>query len=249
MEVFPLGDSAIVVRVGTSIDEATHRRVRALCARLDAHPVPGMIAYVPAFASVTVHYAPARVGSPPGAQGTADATPYARVAAALERLLEGLDATEPPAGRVVDIPVVYGGSYGPDLDAVAVHAGMSPDEVVDAHVSGDYRVYMIGFAPGFPYLAGLPERLAAPRRPTPRTAVPAGSVGIAGRQTGIYPIESPGGWQIIGRTPARLFSPDRDPPTLLRVGDRVRFHAIAPDAWERAAAAWPDPSPEPGPAA
>ncbi|HEX7118471.1 MAG TPA: 5-oxoprolinase subunit PxpB [Longimicrobiales bacterium] len=243
MEIFPLGDSAIVIRLGASIDEATHRRVRALCARLEERPVPGMTGYVPAFASVTVHYDPARVG--PAAAERGAANPYDRVAAALAPLLERLDTTAPLPAREVEVPVVYGGEFGPDLDTVAAHAGLSPDDVVALHASAEYRVSMIGFAPGFPYLAGLPERIAAPRRPTPRTVVPPGSVGIAGRQTGIYPIESPGGWQIIGRTPARLFAPDLDPPALLRVGDRVRFRPIAAEAWADAAAQ-ADGAPQPG---
>lgn len=242
MEVIPLGDAAVVVRLGDSIDEATHRRVRAYSARLEARPVPGMTEYSPAFASVTVYYDPARVhheaAEPGGGRARAGAAPCDVVVAALEALLDGLEAVEPPPGRELEIPVVYGGRWGPDLDAVASRAGLSPAEVAELHASGEYRVYMVGFAPGFPYLAGLPSRLATPRRAVPRTAVPAGSVGIAGRQTGVYPVESPGGWQIIGRTPVPLFSPDRDPPTLLRIGDRVRFRAIEPGEWASAAERW-----------
>jgi inhibitor of KinA len=126
----------------------------------------------------------------------------------------------------VDIPVCYGGDYGPDLDAVSFHTGLSTEEVVAIHGEPDYLVYMIGFAPGFPYLGGMSERLASPRRESPRAKIPPGSVGIAGSQTGVYPIETPGGWQLIGRTPLRLFRPERDEPSLLRTGDRVRFHAI-----------------------
>jgi inhibitor of KinA len=126
----------------------------------------------------------------------------------------------------VDIPVCYGGDFGPDLDAVSSHTGLSTEEVVAIHGEPDYLVYMIGFAPGFPYLGGMSERLASPRRESPRAKIPPGSVGIAGSQTGVYPIETPGGWQLIGRTPLRLFRPERDEPSLLRTGDRVRFQAI-----------------------
>jgi KipI family sensor histidine kinase inhibitor len=123
----------------------------------------------------------------------------------------------------VEIPVCYGLEYGPDLDAVAAHCGLSPDEVIARHTAAEYRVYMLGFSPGFPYLGGLDPNIAAPRRETPRIKVPAGSVGIAGMQTGIYPLESTGGWQIIGRTPMRLFDPGLEEPCLLRPGDRLRF--------------------------
>ncbi len=214
MNIEPLGDCAALVTFGEHIDEAMHRLVRAACARLETQPVPGMIELVPAFASVAVWYDPLRVGS---------GTPYRALAAALEARLAGLEAGEAPAARTVEIPVVYGGEAGPDLDTVAARAGLTPAEVIQLHAAGDYLVHMIGFAPGFPYLGGLDERLHCPRRAVPRTAVPAGSVGIGGSQTGIYPLVSPGGWQLIGRTPLALFDPTRDPPALLAAGDRVRF--------------------------
>ncbi|HEX9108614.1 MAG TPA: 5-oxoprolinase subunit PxpB [Longimicrobiales bacterium] len=214
MRIEPLGDGGALVRFGDRIDEAAERLVRAACAVLDADPVPGSIELVPAFTSVAVFYDPARVGT---------ATPYARVAAALEQRLAGLGVTDAPPGRMLEIPVRYGGEAGPDLEAVAQHAGLDAQEVVRLHSAGDYLVHMVGFAPGFPYLGGLDERLHCPRRAVPRTLVPAGSVGIGGSQTGVYPLESPGGWQIIGRTPLALFDPAREPAALLRPGDRVRF--------------------------
>ncbi|HEX6965717.1 MAG TPA: 5-oxoprolinase subunit PxpB [Gemmatimonadaceae bacterium] len=219
-----LGDRAVIIQVGSSIDEATRRRVRAVCARLAAHPIPGMIEYVPAFASVAVHYDPARVPMRERAQN-----PYARMTELLTGALGHLDDEALPPPRMVEIPVCYGGELGPDLDDVAHHHGLTADEVVRVHTGGDYLVHMIGFAPGFPYLGGLSERIATPRRREPRTLVPAGSVGIGGSQTGVYPIASPGGWQLIGRTPLRLFAPERDEPALLRAGDRVRFRAISRD--------------------
>src|ERR671914_867162 len=130
--------------------------------------------------------------------------------------------------RTVGIPVHYGGNFGPDLGFVALHNELTEQQVIEIHSQPMYLVYMIGFAPGFPYLGGMSERLASPRRESPREKIPAGSVGIAGSQTGVYPIETPGGWQLIGRTPLRLFRPDKDDPSLLRTGDRVRFHAIEP---------------------
>ena len=134
--------------------------------------------------------------------------------------------------RLVEIPVCYASEFAPDLDDVARYAELSTKEVVDLHSSADYRVACIGFVPGFTFLAGLPKKLATPRRDTPRKQIPPGSVGIGGAQTGIYPLRSPGGWNLIGRTPLRLFDSQKDPPTLLRAGDRVRFRVVARDEFE-----------------
>jgi len=219
----PLGDRAILITLGDSIDEATHRLVRAVAARLDAHPPRGIIDRVPAFASVVVHYEPLLV------EGNDARSPHERMAAALDVLLANIRDDALPPSRLVEIPVCYGGELGPDLADVATLHGMSCAEVVEMHASGDYLVYMVGFMPGFAYLGGLPERIATPRRQTPRTAVPAGTVGIGGRQTGVYPLVSPGGWNLIGRTPLRMFDVRRDEPTLLTTGDRVRFRPISAD--------------------
>ena len=135
--------------------------------------------------------------------------------------------------RTVEIPVCYGGDYGPDLEFVAQHNSLTEEKVVAIHSAADYLVYMIGFAPGFPYLGGMSEQIAAPRRESPRLQIPAGSVGIAGAQTGVYPIETPGGWQLIGRTPLELFRPTEDPPTRLRAGDIVRFRPITSEEFDR----------------
>jgi inhibitor of KinA len=224
LHVTPLGDRAVLIHLGDAIDEAIHRRVRAVSARLAARPVPGTIEVVPAFASVAVHYDPARVPN-----GQPDSAPYVRFAAAIEAAVANLGEESLPAPRSVDIPVCYGDRYGPDLGEVAERHGLGPDEVVRLHSAATYRVYMLGFAPGFAYLGGLPDAIATPRRPEPRTAVPAGSVGIGGNQTGIYPLVSPGGWQLIGRTPLRLFDASRSSPTLLAVGDVVTFRPIAPN--------------------
>jgi inhibitor of KinA len=134
-----------------------------------------------------------------------------------------------PPPRVVEIPTAYGGVFGPDLAFVAGHNGLTEDEVVAIHAGTDYLVYMMGFSPGFTYLGGMSERIAAPRLETPRTAIPAGSVGIAQQQTGIYPVESPGGWRLIGRTPVTLFDPSRNPPVIVDAGDYIRFVPVAPD--------------------
>ncbi len=150
--------------------------------------------------------------------------------------LAALDVEHLGAPRRVEIPVCYGGELGPDLDDVARTHGLAPEEVIRLHADADYLVYMIGFMPGFAYLGGLPERIATPRRKTPRTAVPAGTVGIGGRQTGVYPLVSPGGWNLIGRTPVKIFDIKRDEPTLLSTGDRVRFRPISRSEFDEASA-------------
>lgn len=225
----PLGDSAIMVTLGDAIDEATHRVVRAATARIDASEIVGVVDQVPAFTSIAVHYDPAIVAGRARA-----AEPYEFVRAQLEALLAELSVEELPAPRTVEIPVCYGGELGPDLDEVARLHELTADDVISIHTSGNYLVYMIGFMPGFAYLGGLSARIATPRRNTPRTAVPAGTVGIGGSQTGVYPLVSPGGWNLIGRTPRAIFDVRRSEPTLLSTGDRVRFRAITLDefnAW------------------
>lgn len=224
MRFSPLGDRALLIHVGSTIDEATHRRVRAIASRLRALAPPGVIDIVPAFTSVAVHYDPLVV---PGASGPDAHGAYERFAASVHAVLHGLGEEHLPPPRMVEVPVCYGGVHGPDLDAVADLHGMSAAEVVQLHEAGDYLVYMLGFAPGFAYLGGLSPRIVTPRRGQPRTMVPAGSVGIGGGQTGVYPLASPGGWQLIGRTPLHLFDAARTPPALLALGDRVRFRGIA----------------------
>ncbi|MCL6452966.1 MAG: 5-oxoprolinase subunit PxpB [Alicyclobacillus sp.] len=215
-----MGDAAAVVQFGTEIDLAVHRTIRAFAASLAEDPLPGMIEFVPAFTTLTVFFDPIR-------------TTFAD----LERILAARWAQMPEAssepGRTVEIPVCYGGEFGPDIGEVASHNGISVDEVIQIHTAGEYVVYMIGFAPGFPYLGGMSERIAAPRRANPRLAIPAGTVGIAGMQTGVYPIETPGGWQLIGRTPVRLFRPEENPPSLLQAGDVVRFYPVSREAYAR----------------
>jgi inhibitor of KinA len=227
MHVESLGDAAILVRLSDAIGVDAHERVRAALLALEAQPFPGMIEVVPAYTTLAVYYDPHSID-------------YAQARAAVETRLQHATPGTHASPRVVTIPVCYGDECGPDIDVVAGRAGVSVDAVVELHASATYRVAMIGFMPGFPYLLGLPEILATPRRETPRTVVPVGSVGIAGEQTGIYPLETPGGWQLIGRTPRRLFRAELDPPTLLRAGDEVRFTPISRDDFlnYREPAAW-----------
>jgi inhibitor of KinA len=225
LAITPLGDRALVIRVGDRISDETFARVQAVLTCLDrAHAAITDI--VPAFASVTVHYEPAALRSPAGQ------SPHETLTHTLEARLAGIESSPIPDTRTVEIPTCYEGDLAPDLEIVAGHAGLSMDEVIARHSAPTYHVQMIGFTPGFSYLAGLDASLATPRRGEPRTRVPAGSVGIGGEQTGIYAIATPGGWNIIGATPRVLFDPLRDPAALLRVGDRVRFVPIARERFD-----------------
>ncbi len=220
MHLAPLGDSAVVVTWPDEAGPGQSRDAAGLAAQLHRARLPGVIAVVPAFASVTVFY------DPPALKGDEE-SPYARIGAMIaEQAGKAGAAAEPEVGRQVELPVRYGGPDGPDVAAVAAHTGLGEAEVIARHSAAEYRVEAIGFAPGFPYLSGLPPELATPRRATPRAKVPAGTVGIGGAQTGVYPLESPGGWQLIGRTDAVLFDAARPEPALLRVGDRVKFRAV-----------------------
>jgi inhibitor of KinA len=207
------GDAALVVEFGDRIDKAINRRVHVLARALAQDPISGLGEAVPTYRSLLVHYDPLQLE-------------YDDVVRQVQERLQRTKDVPPPPSRVVEVPTVYGGEFGPDITFVAHHNGLSIEEVIRIHSGVDYAVYMLGFTPGFPYLGGMAAAIAAPRLETPRPRVPAGSVGIAGQQTGIYPIESPGGWRIIGRTPLSLFDPHRDPPALLAAGDRVRFVPI-----------------------
>ncbi|AHF89658.1 urea amidolyase [Opitutaceae bacterium TAV5] len=235
MSIEPLGDSALLVMPGDRADEPTLAKVLALAKALRANLLPGVHDIVTAVTSVAVLFRPDRIAI------TGNLTPMEVVRAWVTPLAKkAASAKSLPAGREVLVPVCYGDDAGPDLGAVARHAGLSPDEVVALHTEARYRVAAVGFAPGFPYLLGLPAKLHVPRRSSPRARVPAGSVGIGGGQTGIYPAATPGGWQIIGKTPLTLFDPAADRPTLLEPGDRVRFAAIP----ESEALAMATPPPE-----
>ncbi len=227
MRLFPLGDSAVVLEFGTGISPITHRAIAAFSAGLARQPFVGLREVVPAFTTLTVYYDPWLVSE------TGQHQPYEQVTARLQKMLAAAEAPEvAEATEVVEIPVCYGGDFGPDLAFVAAHAGLPIAEVIALHSAPEYLVHMIGFAPGFPYLDGLDARLATPRRPQPRALVPAGAVGIAGPQTGIYLLPTPGGWQLIGRTPLRLFNPEWAAPSRLRAGQRLRFVPIGAAEFE-----------------
>jgi inhibitor of KinA len=232
--VEPFGDAALLVVLGEHVDRAVNDRVHRLAFGLDkqAARTPGLGVTVPAYASVLVPFDPSVLAEAAVRGMIADALRAAGEAvAAAESATAAEPATAPePAtaadlGPVTHVPVRYGGADGPDLAEVAVRTGLSEDDVIRLHTGTEYRVFCVGFVPGFPYLGMLPEELALPRRSTPRLRVPAGSVAIAGRQTGIYPSDTPGGWHVIGRTDLSAWDPNRDPPALLEPGARVRFVA------------------------
>lgn len=208
---YPLGDSAIVIQFADEISISINEKIRAIAEFLDEYTFEGFVEYVPAFSSITIYYSPKLV------------TFQELEIMIAEMMAELPDLISGNHSGIIEIPVVYGGEWGPDLEFVAAYNKLSTDEVISIHSSVEYLVYMIGFAPGFPYLGGMDKRIATPRKETPRSRIFAGAVGIAGTQTGVYPIETPGGWQIIGRTTAELFNKELNDPVLLKAGDRIRF--------------------------
>lgn len=209
MTIRPASDRSLLVAFGESISVDTHRRVFHLTRALEG--VRGILNLHPAYASLLVEFDP-RLRD------------HAQIEALVrERAEDEVAGSHEQETRLVEIPVRYGGEFGPDLADVARHTGLTPERVVEMHAGAEYLVYFLGFAPGFAYLGGLPDELATPRLSAPRKRVPVGSVAIGGNQTGVYPIESPGGWRIIGHTDAKLFDPSAAEPVLLRMGDRLRF--------------------------
>src|SRR5687767_3387323 len=228
MRIEPLGDSALLVRVvddyGPESDRALDEVLGAL-RQLKAAAIPGVIELASAYTTVAVFFDPAMTG-------------FDAVRAEIDQVLQDTEQTRPRAdrGSTIEVPVCYEYEFGPDLREVAWHARLSAQEVVRRYSAALYRVTCVGFTPGFPYLSGLPPELATPRRASPRQEIPAGAVAIGGTQTGIYPQKSPGGWNIIGRTPISLFEVKREPPSLLQAGDRVRFRRISREEFDRSSA-------------
>ncbi len=215
MRFLNAGEQGLVAEFGTSIDPEINRRVHSTGALIRAAGIPGIREVVPTYRSLLIYFDPLTISR-------------RQLIENVRSLVAGAESGQASTfARVIEIPVAYGGEYGPDLEFVAGHTGLSPDEVVAIHTSVPYLVYMLGFTPGFPYLGGMSERIAAPRLEQPRTVIPGGSVGIAGTQTGIYPVASPGGWRIIGRTPVRLFDPGAADPFLFAAGDYLQFTAVS----------------------
>ena len=213
IRILTAGDSALLIEFGKEINPETKRKITAIVQLMREQHIEGIVDVIPAFCSLLINYDP-RVLS------------YEELKERMENLLKMETKTETTRKRIFEIPVCYGGKYGPDIDNIAEHAGLSVNEVIKIHSSKDYLIYMLGFLPGFTYLGGLDERIHTPRLASPRLTIRAGSVGIGGSQTGIYPLDSPGGWQLMGLTPVRTYDPERQTPILVEAGDYIRFIPI-----------------------
>ncbi|PAF36832.1 allophanate hydrolase [Terribacillus saccharophilus] len=221
----PLGDTGIQLVFGQTISEETNQKIRLFAELLKAEQIEGIIEWVPAYTTLSIFYRPDKIR-------------YQALLEQLERLYENIQGGVADAASLVyEIPTYYGGETGPDLNFVADHNGLSVDDVIRIHSSQDYLIYMMGFVPGFPYLGGMSEEIATPRRRDPRPKIAAGSVGIAGSQTGVYPLETPGGWQLIGQTPVKLYDPEREQPILLTSGHYLRFVPISKNEYDSIAEA------------
>ena len=212
------GDSALVVEFGREIDETVNRQVHALNRAVSDKHIIGVTETVPTFRSLTVFFDPSVISGE-------------KLTKKIRKCCRHLTLGGTGVEKTTEIPVLYGGKHGEDLENVAKYTGLSPEEVIRLHSSADYRIYMLGFLPGFVYLGGMDKRLFCPRLPTPRTKIHAGAVGIGGEQTGIYPLPSPGGWQLIGRTPVRPYDPQRTPPVLFSAGEHIRFVPVTEDEY------------------
>jgi inhibitor of KinA len=214
-----LGDRSLLIRVGEGISRECQSEVERLFRLLTSKNLEHIRSIHPAYDSLLLTFDPLAVGPEPTAE-------------LVRCLINRRDAVDLPKPHTVEVPVCYEGELAPDLGDVAARNGLTPEEVVRLHSGPEYLVYFLGFSPGFPYLGDMPKEIEAPRLKTPRLRVPAGSVAIGGSQTGIYAVDSPGGWRLIGRTPLPLFSPEKDPPTLLRMGDRLRFIPISREGFD-----------------
>ena len=213
MRILTVGDCAVSVEFGQEISLEINHKVMALKMVLEREPIRGIVELIPTYCSLLIQYDPMDLR-------------YGQLRDRLEALVTQLDEVEMPPKQVVEIPVAYGGEYGPDLGEVARTHNISEEEVIKLHSEPEYPIYMLGFVAGFPYLGGMNKAIATPRKKSPRLKIEAGSVGIAGEQTGIYSVESPGGWQIIGRTPLKLYDVNRNEPVLLKAGQYIKFKPI-----------------------
>ncbi|MDF2948472.1 MAG: pxpB [Sedimentibacter sp.] len=214
------GDCALNMEFGSNISEEVNKKIRAMALSIEVKALHGIVEMVPTYRSLMIHYDPLKVD-------------FYELVNTLKKIEQNLDNIVLPAPEVIEIPTLYGGDCGPDLENVASYNNITVEEVVEIHASKEYLIYMLGFTPGFPYLGGMDTRIATPRLQTPRSRIPGGSVGIAGEQTGIYPVSSPGGWQLIGRTPIKLFDPHRKNPILLKSGNYIKFKSINEEEYKK----------------
>lgn len=214
------GDSAIVMEFGDTIEKEINARIAAVVENLKKKKIDGILDILPTYRSILINYDPVKIS-------------YGEMMDILKGLSKADSNKQSDEVRLIEIPTLYGGKYGPDIDFVAKNAKLSEEEVIKIHSGTDYLVYMMGFIPGFTYLGGLDERIATPRLKSPRLKIDPGSVGIAGSQTGMYPLESPGGWQLIGRTPLKLFDDTKEPPVFIQAGDYIRYVPIDQKEYDR----------------
>lgn len=213
------GDSAVCVEFGNEISPEINRKIRAFKIALEKEQIEGIVETVPTYRSLLVVYEPETVS-------------FGELTKRFDEVMKHIGSIRIPPPTVVEIPVLYGGEMGPDLEFVAEHNHMTPDEVIRLHTSEEYLIYMLGFIAGFPYLGGMNKKIATPRLKSPRVKIEGGSVGIAGEQTGIYPVASPGGWQLIGRTPVKLYDADREKPVLLEAGQYIKFRPVTEEEYK-----------------
>ena len=213
------GDSAVCVEFGNEISPEINRKIRAFKIALEKEQIEGIVETVPTYRSLLVVYEPETVS-------------FGELTKRFGEVMKHIGSVQVPPPTVVEIPVLYGGEMGPDLEYLADHNHMTPDEVIRLHTSEEYLIYMLGFIAGFPYLGGMNKKIATPRLKSPRVKIEGGSVGIAGEQTGIYPVASPGGWQLIGRTPVKLYDADREKPVLLEAGQYIKFRPVTEEEYK-----------------
>ena len=214
------GDSAVCVEFGNEISPEINKKIRAFKIAVEKSDIPGIVETVPTYRSLLVHYHPEVIG-------------FKALTEEFDKLMGSLSSIPIPPPTVIEIPVLYGGEMGPDIENVAEHNHKTVEEVIKIHTSEEYLIYMIGFIAGFPYLGGMSKEIATPRLKIPRVKIEVVSVGIAGEHTGIYPVASPGGWQLIGRTPLKLYDADREKPVLLEAGQYIKFAAVTEEEYKK----------------